>query len=128
MSETTQRMLLLSVALSLFITACVYTLHLGSQMDRALLVVRDNNYGQKRSVQSTIEMTDPETYSGAQVLQSIAQIKENGVAIKVDGHIFPETTDINDVDVSLLDLTKNYIVSYIRNGSGKLIQIVFNKR
>lgn len=74
---------------------------------------------------SSYGSVDEETYSGAEVLQSIQRIAEINADIQVSGQMFVKTLDIDSVDVSVVNLHKTYKVQYIRNSTGDVTTIVF---
>lgn len=79
-----------------------------------------------KNINSTLKDTKSYIYTGAEVRQSIYKIKDIGVDIIVDGHLYTTTIDPTTVDVSRIVLSKEYIPTYIRNTNGELIQIRFN--
>ncbi|MEK4983585.1 hypothetical protein [Bacillus sp. FSL K6-6540] len=80
---------------------------------------------EERRLFTGLEIIGEKTYTGAEVIQSIFHIHELDADIMVDGITFPKTLDIETVNVSLIDPHRKYIVSYQRDGTGKIQTIVF---
>lgn len=74
---------------------------------------------------TTYGSVEEESYSGAEVLQSIQRIKEIKANIQVEGVIFQQTLNIDNVDVSMINLRKSYKVKYVRDTSGIVTTIIF---
>lgn len=74
---------------------------------------------------TTFGSVEEETYSGAEVLQSIQRIKDIGAKIRVEGVNFPQNLDIDMTDVSMINLHKSYKVQYVRDTSGAVTTIIF---
>lgn len=68
---------------------------------------------------------EEETYSGAEVLQSIQRIHTIGASIQVEGKTFSQSLDIDNTDVSMIKLQKTYKVKYVRDTQGVVTNIVF---
>ncbi|MEN1990245.1 hypothetical protein [Paenibacillus hubeiensis] len=74
---------------------------------------------------TTFGSVEEETYSGAEVLQSIQRIQDIGANIQVEGVTFPKYLDIDDADVSMINLRKSYKVQYVRDAKGTVTTIIF---
>ncbi|MFB8378165.1 hypothetical protein [Paenibacillus taichungensis] len=74
---------------------------------------------------TTFGSVEEETYSGAEVLQSIQRIEDIGANIQVEGVNFPQNLDIDMTDVSMINLHKSYKVQYVRDTSGAVTTIIF---
>jgi len=81
-----------------------------------------------RNQVSVLKITDTYYVSGAQVLQSINLIEDIDCNIIVDGVVFPPNLDIKNTNVSVVNLKKNYVPSYIRDTSGSLKQVIFTSQ
>ncbi|WP_181151215.1 hypothetical protein [Paenibacillus sp. PCH8] len=68
---------------------------------------------------------EDETYSGAEVLQSIQRIQKIGANIQVEGITFTQSIDIDNTDVSMINLKKSYRTKYVRNTAGLITTIIF---
>ncbi|MDK8193266.1 hypothetical protein QP794_24565 [Paenibacillus sp. UMB7766-LJ446] len=74
---------------------------------------------------TTFGSVEEETYSGAEVLQSIQRIQDIRANIQVEGVTFQQTLDIDSADVSMINLRKTYNVQYVRDASGTVTTIIF---
>ncbi|MFS0874018.1 hypothetical protein [Paenibacillus xylanilyticus] len=74
---------------------------------------------------TTFGSVEEETYSGAEVLQSIQRIQDIRANIQVEGVTFQQTLDIDSADVSMINLRKTYKVQYVRDASGTVKTIIF---
>ena len=74
---------------------------------------------------TTFGSVEEETYSGAEVLQSIQRIQDIRANIQVEGVTFQQTLDIDSADVSMINLSKTYNVQYVRDASGTVTTIIF---
>jgi len=74
---------------------------------------------------TTFGSVEEETYSGAEVLQSIQRIQDIRANIQVEGVTFQQTLDIDSADVSMINLRKTYKVQYVRDASGTVTTIIF---
>jgi len=75
---------------------------------------------------STLKIENKYTCSGAEVLQSIYQIKEIDVNIQVDGVIFDKNIDPDEMDVSNIDVERTYTPTYVRDSQGNLILLKYS--
>ncbi|PYY31009.1 hypothetical protein [Paenibacillus illinoisensis] len=74
---------------------------------------------------TTFGSVEEETYSGAEVLQSIQSIQNIRANIQAEGVTFQQTLDIDSTDVSMINLRKTYKVQYVRDASGTVTTIIF---
>lgn len=74
---------------------------------------------------TTFGSVEEETYSGAEVLQSIQRIQDIRANIQAEGVTFQQTLDIDSTDVSMINLRKTYKVQYVRDASGTVTTIIF---
>lgn len=74
---------------------------------------------------TTFGSVEEETYSGAEVLQSIQRIQDIRANIQVEGVTFQQTLDIDSADVSMINLRKTYNVQYVRDAIGTVTTIIF---
>ncbi|MEW4371683.1 hypothetical protein [Paenibacillus kandeliae] len=79
-----------------------------------------------RNQQSTLKIEQSETVSGAEVRQSIHMIRDIGVDIEVDGMHYSKDLEPDDVDVSGIDLKRNYSPTYVRDTSGNLVLLQYH--
>ncbi|MEK4439035.1 hypothetical protein [Paenibacillus sp. FSL K6-2862] len=74
---------------------------------------------------TTFGSVEEETYSGAEVLQSIQRIQDIRANIQVEGVTFQQTLDIDSADISMINLRKTYKVQYVRDAKGTVTTIIF---
>ncbi|WP_411347955.1 hypothetical protein [Paenibacillus sp. WLX2291] len=79
-----------------------------------------------RNQQSTLKIQQSETASGAEVRQSIHMIHDIGVDIEVDGIRYSKELEPDDVDVSGIDLNRDYAPIYVRDTSGNLVLLQYH--
>lgn len=78
-----------------------------------------------RSVNPTLSpVAGDGTVSGAEVLQSLASIKETGVEMAVDGTVYPPTMEREQITGSGIRLQGRYLSSYERSADGRLLRVV----
>lgn len=80
---------------------------------------------EERRLSPIIEMASEESYTGAQVIQTLYQINEIEADIQVNNTQFSKLIDIKSTDVSSIDPYKVYIVTFQRNTEGMLEKIIF---
>jgi chloramphenicol 3-O-phosphotransferase len=79
-----------------------------------------------RNITTTLKIPTAYTVTGAEVRQSIYMIKDIGVDIVVDGVLYPKTLDPTTVNVSGINLAKNYTPTFVRDSNGMLTMLRFN--
>jgi len=79
-----------------------------------------------KNITTTLKIPTAYTVSGAEVRQSIYKIKELDVDIVVDGVTFSKTLDPKVVNVSGINVSKNYTPTYVRDSNGNLTLLRFN--
>jgi hypothetical protein len=124
-SETAENILFFTIEIFLLITACIFTIGGIRTQEAAGLAVQQADIREERRLFSSLEVNGQETYSGAQVLQSIRQIGSLEVNIRVNGRVFYQDDEVSDLDLSGIDLHRTYTVSYIRDTNGNVQTIVF---
>lgn len=78
-----------------------------------------------RRLSPIIEMASEESYTGAQVIQTLYQINEIEADIQVNNTQFSKLIDIESTDVSSIDPYKVYTVTFQRDTEGMLEKIIF---
>ncbi|WP_164685080.1 hypothetical protein [Brevibacillus reuszeri] len=68
---------------------------------------------------------EEETYTGAEVLQTIKNMKAIDADVQVGSSFFTKDYDVETIDVSMIDLQKSYKVKFIRNAAGSVTTIKF---
>lgn len=126
MGEQTRGILFLSVAVSLFLTAIIFTLTLHSNMDDAADERRNYHSVEDLRIQPTGELPDPELVSGSYVYALIDDLKSS-----MEGRRLKEyyNLKINGLDASdaSIEMNSHYSMTYHRDSAGALKQISFWK-
>lgn len=125
MSDTIEKALIMIAELFLFITACMFTIGGINSQDRAIETVYKASVNEERRLFTSLEVNGQDTYTGAEVLQSIRNMDYLNADIRVGNRYFSKSEDINDLVVSDIELNRTYEVSYIRDRKGMLQTIVF---
>ncbi|KAI7257654.1 hypothetical protein KC345_g10744 [Hortaea werneckii] len=99
-SETAENILFFTIEIFLLITACIFTIGGIRTQEAAGLAVQQADIREERRLFSSLEVNGQETYSGAQVLQSIRQIGSLEVNIRVNGRVFYQDDEVSDLDLS----------------------------
>jgi PBP1b-binding outer membrane lipoprotein LpoB len=125
MSETMEKFILVVAEISILIVACMFALGGIQSQDAAVNVTYKSAVNDERRLFTSLEITEQVNYTGAEVLQSIRQMKMLDANIRVVNKYFYRSDDIESIDVSGIDLNRTYVVSYIRDSQGKVQTIVF---
>lgn len=126
MDNSTKSMLWLAVQLFLFGTACLAALYLSGGMQKVTQLSEPVMQGQKQSVQQYIGISEPLTYTGAQVRQSIAQIQEIGVDMQIDHVLYPHAVKPEPSVLLRIEVNHTYQVTYQINPQGEVATVVFS--
>lgn len=126
MDNSTKSMLWLAVQLFLFGTACLAALYLSGGMQKVTQLSEPVMQGQKQSVQQYIGISEPLTYTGAQVRQSIAQIQEIGVDMQIDHSLYPHHIQPEPSALLKIDVQRTYQVTYQMDQQGNIVTIQFS--
>jgi hypothetical protein len=126
MSDNLERALFIVAELFLFIVACMFTIDGMQGQEKAIDTFRHAAEQEERRLFTSLEVNGRETYTGAEVLQSIYQIHVLGANIRVGNQtFFYKDLDLETLDVSGIDLRRTYDVTYIRDSNGTVQTIVF---
>ncbi|MDQ0087504.1 hypothetical protein J2T12_000898 [Paenibacillus anaericanus] len=125
MTDNLEKALIVVAELFLFITACIFTINGINSQEAAIETFRRAAELEDRRLFTSLEVNGRETYTGAEVLQSIYQIHSINADIWVEGIPFLRGLNIETTNVSVIDLQRTYDVEYIRDGNGVLKTIVF---
>lgn len=125
MSETLEKFILVAAEISIVLVACMFALGGIQSQDAAVQAAHKSAVNEERRLFTSLEITERVTYTGAEVLQSIRQMKALDANIRVVNQYFYRSDDIESIDVSGVDLNRTYTVSYIRDSQGKVQTIVF---
>lgn len=127
MDNSTKSMLWLAVQIFLFGTACLSALYLSGGIQKVNQLSEPVMQGQKQSVQQRIEITAPLTYTGAQVRQSVAQIQEIGVDMKIGNTLYRHNEQPQPSTLLGIEVNRTYQVTYQTDQQGNVITIQFNE-
>ncbi|MEB9896268.1 hypothetical protein P4K96_22765 [Bacillus cereus] len=83
------------------------------------------NEQEERRLFTTFNEKKRETYTGAEVVQSIYHIHHINADIQVRNQFFLKTLDIDETDISGINLQNVYEVTFIRDSAGTLKTIIF---
>lgn len=128
MSDNLERTLFIVAELFLFIVACTFTVGGMQGQEKAIDTFRHAAEQEERRLFTSLEVNGRETYTGAEVLQSIYQIHVLGANIRVvDSQtlFFPKDLDLDKLDISGINLHRTYDVTYFRDSNGTIETIEF---
>jgi hypothetical protein len=114
------------VELFIFITACIFAINGINIQEAAVNVVHKSTMQDEKRLFTDLKDKGFETYTGAEVLQSIYHIRELNADIRVNGYLFSKNAEIEDINVSVISLNRTYQVQYIRGSDGEVQTIVFS--
>ncbi|MEK4372320.1 hypothetical protein CXK86_19975 [Paenibacillus sp. BGI2013] len=126
LGENTRSALYMSVAALMFITALTIFLFFFKTVSDTNDMTYKMTSQSDKSITSTLKIPTSYKVSGAEVRQSIFKIKDIGVDIIVDGVTYYKTLDPTEVNVSGINVNKNYTPTYVRDTKGDLILLRFN--
>lgn len=126
LGENTKSALYMSVAALMFITALTIFLFFFKTVSDTNDMTYKMTSQSDKSITSTLKIPTSYKVSGAEVRQSIFKIKDIGVDIIVDGVTYYKTLDPTEVNVSGINVNKNYTPTYVRDTKGDLILLRFN--
>lgn len=127
MSRNTQQLMLFCTAVVMFVAACMqgqhHVRHLAQAMDQTI----QGTEAMEGKLTTTLRVSEPERYSGAEVLHTVRQMTGTTIQVEVDGSAYridPLADRGATVPVQLMGL---YRPEFIRDESGKLNKISFWK-
>lgn len=126
MNENLENMWFLTAEIFIFVVASIFAVQSITSQEKTLEVYYKASQLEERRIYTSLEVNQEEYYTGAEVLQSIYQINSLNVDIKVDTQFFNRYLDIEETDVTGIDLKRLYKVSYLRDQKGVLQTIVFS--
>ncbi|WP_168928922.1 hypothetical protein [Paenibacillus dokdonensis] len=124
MNENMRDMIILSISIALFLGACFFTLGLTSQIRMTLHEAASVVGGQKRSVHSTLKLSEPDIYSGSQALLIVV---DSEVRIQADGVTVTQNDPVALIKQSIFQADAKYRTVYIRDIHGNLTELQFYK-
>ena len=126
LGENTRSALYMSVATLIFITALTIFLFFFKTVADTNELTYNMTSQSDKSITSTLKIPTAYTVSGAEVRQSIYKINDIGVDIVVDGVTYYKTLDPTEVNVSGINVNRNYTPTYVRDTKGDLTLIRFD--
>ncbi|SDM14521.1 hypothetical protein SAMN05428961_11049 [Paenibacillus sp. OK060] len=126
LGENTRSALYMSVTTLMFITAITMFLFFFKTVSDTNEMTYKMTSQYDKNITSTLKIPTSYTVSGAEVRQSIYKIADIGVDIVVDGVTYYKTLDPTEVNVSGINVNKNYTPTYVRDSKGDLTLLRFN--
>lgn len=119
-------MLIYAASVSIFIAALMIGLQLTFGVSKAINTVYDLHQVQDPNLVTTLSISDHYTVSGAVVLQSIFHMNDIGTDIVVNGVTYPFGVDIDELNVTSIQVDHQYQVTYHRDFSGNLVLVEYH--
>jgi cell division protein FtsX len=126
LGENTRSAMFISFATITFIIAVSICYYLFRTTNDVIDLTNKSTTQMDKNIQSTLKVPVPYTVTGAEVRQSIHQIRDIDVDIVVNGVTFSKALDPTIVNVSGIPLNKNYTPTYERDQTGHLTRLLFN--
>ncbi|MGG4220034.1 hypothetical protein ABEW32_17655 [Paenibacillus jamilae] len=127
MSDHASSMLRLGVSVILFITACVMTANLSSQLGSTLELRSQQEEQSEGRLFRTIGVETPQRIKGTQIIQTIRMNLQEGIPVQVDGSKYDVYSEPFEPDVATLDASSMYAIYPQRNGNGDITSVRFEK-
>ncbi|WP_137226146.1 hypothetical protein [Paenibacillus sp. CFBP13512] len=124
--DNAKEAMFLSITATIFCASVITGYNVFDNTAKMNKVAYSMNNELDKNMHSTLIIEDNDTYTGAEVRQSIFQINEGQIDIVVDGTTFSKNLDPMAIDVSGISLTKKYTPTYVRDASGKLTLLKFS--
>lgn len=125
MSQNTQQLMLFCTAIVLFVTACLYGQQSVSVLASALSSSVHTNEDMEGRINTTLRISKPIRYSGAEVLHTIRQMTGTAVEVQVDGKTYTIDPLINRSATIPVHVSASYRPEFMRDDSGELFRIAF---
>lgn len=125
MDNSFQKMLIFSAAFILFLGALTACIMLLRSMEQAVQAAHNQAKQFDKNTMVGNEDNSNETYSGTQVLQTVALIRSIGVEIELGGVTFRPDLDLHTTDLSMIQVRSTYRSEYVRGTDGGLQRIRF---
>ncbi|RUT35942.1 hypothetical protein EJP77_02785 [Paenibacillus zeisoli] len=128
MLENTRKILWLAAGLTLWLTALFYTWSGITLSNQALERASDIGGSQNRSVSLSTNKVTAETYTGAEVLVIMQERHKEHLDVELQGRLYPSQIESEvDFPAEEVSLTSSYEVKYVRDTSGEIKRVSFNK-
>lgn len=116
----------MSVAVLAFLTAAAIGLQLFQFGAASLHTAYVFGEAQDRGIVSTHEpIAGDGSVSGAEVLQTLAQIPETGIEVGLNGQVFPSTLEREQLTANGLILSGRYLPVMERDAVGQVVRVRF---
>nr|WP_238357787.1 hypothetical protein [Cohnella zeiphila] len=116
----------MSVAVLIFLTAAAIGLQLFQFGAASLQTAYVFGEAQDRSIVSTLKpIAGDGTVSGAEVLQTLAQIPETGMEVEVNGQVYSSTLEREQLNANGLILSGRYLSVMERDAEGQVVRVRF---
>ncbi|WP_055105806.1 hypothetical protein [Paenibacillus ihumii] len=125
MVDNLERTIFVAAEIFLFIVAFIFALNGIHAQEAAFEAARTSMEQEERRLYTSLQLNSNETYTGAEVIQSLYQISQLGVNIQVGSQYFSKYVDPETINISGIDPYKVYDVAYIRDSQGVLLTIIF---
>lgn len=127
MSRNTQQLMLFCTAVVMFVAACMHGQHHVRLLAQAMDQTIQGAEAMEGKLTTTLRISEPERYSGAEVLHTVRQMTGTTIQVEVDGityRIDPLADTGATVPVQLMGF---YRPEFTRDESGKLNKVSFWK-
>ncbi|WP_405152832.1 hypothetical protein [Paenibacillus sp. FSL K6-0108] len=127
MSQNTQQFMLFCTAVVLFVTACLYGQQNVRVLSDALNHLVRTTADMEGRLNTTLRISEPTLYSGAEVLHTVRQMTGTMVSVEVEGNAYVIDPLVNRNETIPVQLAASYRPEFIRNEAGELLKIAFWK-
>ncbi|CAM2840299.1 hypothetical protein HP548_17320 [Paenibacillus taichungensis] len=127
MSQNTQQLMLFCTVVVLFVTACLYGQQNVRVLSDALNHLLQTTTDMEGRLNTTLRISEPIRYSGAEVLHTVRQMTGTTVSVQVDGIAYVIDPLVNRRGTIPVQLAASYRPEFIRSGTGELLKIAFWK-
>ncbi|WP_440109349.1 hypothetical protein [Paenibacillus sp. QZ-Y1] len=127
MSQNTQQLMLFCTAVVLFVTACLYGQQNVKVLSDSLNRMVQTTAGMEGRLNTTLRITKPDRYSGAEVLHTVRLMTGTAIRVEVDGIAYVIDPLLNRTVTIPVQLNASYRPEFIRSEAGELLKIAFWK-
>lgn len=125
MEDNTSKAITLGITILVMVGILSYLLISLQIQDRMVYTVSQWTESSDHRVAQTYELVKQETYTGAQVQQSLNTILQLDADIEVNGRLYPRSNKVESSDVQSIDIHKVYTVQYQWDSNGIITKIIF---
>ncbi|QOS79653.1 hypothetical protein JNUCC31_01470 [Paenibacillus sp. JNUCC31] len=127
MSQNTQQLMLFCTAVVLFVTACLYGQQNVKVLSDGLNHMVQTTANMEGRLNTTLHISQPEHYSGAEVLHTVRQMTGTTIRVEVDGTAYVMDPLLNRTVTIPVQLVASYRPEFIRSDTGEVLKIAFWK-